>query len=208
MTNAVSTTPPRVRRSQHERSASARFALISATLDCLMEIGIAQTSITEICKRAGLSRGALLHHFPHKNELLVASYMAWLEGKLVTLEARLQPAASVRDEVAAWRAQMKETFSMTQEFYWALRNDRDLRERFNAALLTHPVGDDASNHLPRTRIDASHSPELTRYVIACFIRGLCFQELFVRDQATPDRAFEHFVDMLGAFLDQPGADPA
>ncbi|WP_431825642.1 TetR/AcrR family transcriptional regulator [Burkholderia sp. F1] len=208
MTNAVSTTPPRARRSQHERSASARFALISATLDCLMEIGVAKTSITEICKRAGLSRGALLHHFPHKNELLVASYMVWLEGKLATLEARLQPAAGVRDEVAAWRAQMKETFSMTQEFYWALRNDRDLRERFNAALLTHPVGDDASDHLPRTRIDASRSPELTRYVIACFIRGLCFQELFVRDHAIPDRAFEHFVDMLDAFLDQPSADSA
>lgn len=199
-------TPPSVRpprRSQNERSASARLILINATLLCLKEVGLAKTSITEICHRAGVSRGALLHHFPHKNDLLVAAYMAWIEGKLTTLEHLIHEGASVREEVAAWRSHMQGPCSMTLEFYWALRNDDDLRERFNTALLTHTSGDDVSLRLPRTAIDAGSKPSLTRYVIACFIRGLCLQEMFVRDPSTPEQAFDHFVAILSAFTERP-----
>lgn len=200
MTTATPEIPRRVRRPQQERSATARFALITATLACIKDVGLARASITEICNRAGLSRGALLHHFPHKNDLLVASYVSWIESKLLTLDRRIQPGASVADEVGAWRAQMRETFPMTHEFYSALRNDTDLRERFNAALLSHSIGADVSEHIARTRIDDGPSPSLTRYVIACFIRGLCLQELFVRDASIPDQAFEHFIEILSAHL--------
>ncbi|KEZ03308.1 TetR family transcriptional regulator [Burkholderia sp. MSh2] len=202
MTLLTSPATGRQRRPQSERRATTRQALIDATLRCMNEIGLARTSITEICNQAGFSRGALLHHFPHKNDLLVASYVEWLEGKLTSLQQRIHSAASVREEVAAWRIQMQETFSMTQEFYWALRNDEDLRERFNVALLTHSIGADVSTHLPGTSIDNAATPMLTRYVIACFIRGLCFQELFVRDRSIPDQAFDHFVEMLSAFVER------
>ncbi|CAM2139598.1 TetR family transcriptional regulator [Paraburkholderia tropica] len=201
MNNATPNTAPRVRRTQHERSTAARVALINATLACLAEVGLAKASISEICQRAGLSRGALLHHFPHKNELLVAAYVAWISGKLDTLEQRIENGASVRDEVRVWRAQMRETFPMTQEFYGALRSDADLRERFNAALLTHSIGDDMRHHPANTRIDQSPAPWLTRYVIACFIRGLCLQELFVRDASVPDQAFDHFIEILSAHIE-------
>ncbi|TCW84316.1 TetR/AcrR family transcriptional regulator [Burkholderia sp. SRS-46] len=200
MTTATSSATHRHRRPQSERRAATRHALINATLRCMKEIGLAKTSITEICNQAGFSRGALLHHFPHKNDLLVASYIEWLEGKLASLQQRIHVTATVREEVVAWRTQMQETFPMTQEFYWALRNDDDLRERFNAALFTHSIGADVSAYLPSTSIDDTETPMLTRYVIACFIRGLCFQELFVRDRSIPDRAFDHFVDILSAFV--------
>lgn len=203
MTNTTSDTANPVRRPQHARSSAARYALVNATLECLRDIGLARTSISEICQRAGLSRGALLHHFPHKNELLVASYVTWIDSKLNTLEQRIEAGASVQDEVRAWRAQTRENFPMSQEFYWALRNDADLRERFNAALLSHTIGADMTRLPAHTRIDASPEPSLTRYVIACFMRGLCLQELFVRDPSIPDQAFEHFTAMLSAYIEQP-----
>lgn len=203
MTNTTSDFTKPARRPQHARSAAARHALIHATLACLKDVGLARTSISEICQRAGLSRGALLHHFPHKNELLVASYVTWIDSKLNTLEQRIETGASGRDEVRAWREQMRENFPMSQEFYWALRNDADLRERFNAALLSHTIGADMARLPAHTQIDASAQPSLTRYVIACFMRGLCLQELFVRDPSIPDQAFEHFTAMLSAYIDQP-----
>ncbi|KAB0639684.1 TetR family transcriptional regulator [Burkholderia stagnalis] len=202
MTSATSSATGRHRRPQSERRATTRHALINATLRCMKEVGLAKTSITEICSQAGFSRGALLHHFPHKNDLLVASYIEWLEGKLASLQQRIHSTATVREEVVAWRTQMQETLPMTQEFYWALRNDDDLRARFNAALLTHSIGADVSAYLPNTSIDNTATPMLTRYVIACFIRGLCFQELFVRDQSIPDQAFDHFVEILSAFVER------
>ncbi len=53
-----------------ERSLRTREALLDATIDCLIERGYAGTSTGEVCARAGLSRGAQLHQFRTKAELL------------------------------------------------------------------------------------------------------------------------------------------
>ncbi|MGH7916302.1 MAG: TetR/AcrR family transcriptional regulator [Candidatus Binataceae bacterium] len=58
---------------QEERSAETRRKLLDATLECLSEYGYAGTTTTEIARRAGVSRGAQLHHFPHKKELVVSA---------------------------------------------------------------------------------------------------------------------------------------
>lgn len=47
-----------------------REALLDATIACLIELGYARTSTVEVCARAGLSRGAQLHQFKTKAELL------------------------------------------------------------------------------------------------------------------------------------------
>jgi len=58
------------RRTQEERSAATRARLLDATLECLSELGYARTTTTEIAERGGVSRGAQLHHFPTKAELV------------------------------------------------------------------------------------------------------------------------------------------
>ena len=63
----------RLRRTQEERSSSTRTRLMEATIECLLELGYAGTTTTEIARRAGVSRGAQLHHFPTKAELLAAA---------------------------------------------------------------------------------------------------------------------------------------
>lgn len=61
------------RRTQAERSATTQERLMKATVACLIQHGFDGTSTTEICRRAKVSRGAQLHHYPTKNELLVAT---------------------------------------------------------------------------------------------------------------------------------------
>ena len=63
----VTRTPQAVRR------ARTRTRLLDATVDCLAELGYAKTTTTEVCRRAGVSRGAQLHHFPTKAELVAAA---------------------------------------------------------------------------------------------------------------------------------------
>jgi len=58
---------------QEERSAETRQRLMDATVECLFERGYAGTTTTEIATRAGVSRGAQLHHFPKKDELVVSA---------------------------------------------------------------------------------------------------------------------------------------
>ena len=50
-----------------------RLRLLEATVECLVERGYSGTSTTLVSERAGVSRGAQLHHFPTKNDLVVAA---------------------------------------------------------------------------------------------------------------------------------------
>lgn len=61
---------PKKRRTQAERSAGTRAKLMAAAIDCLLERGYAGTTTTEVARRAGVSRGAQLHHFPTKEKLV------------------------------------------------------------------------------------------------------------------------------------------
>jgi len=68
------------RRAKH--SADTRHALISAARGLWGQRGSGATSLDEICARAGLTKGALYHHFRNKEDLFLAVY-AQVEDDLV-----------------------------------------------------------------------------------------------------------------------------
>src|SRR3954451_13223803 len=61
----------RVSRSQEERTSATRARLIEAALDLLLSKGYAAATTVDIAARAGLTRGALAHHFDSKDMLVV-----------------------------------------------------------------------------------------------------------------------------------------
>jgi len=74
--------PRHPRRTQAERSARTRQRLLDAALVCLAERGYTGTTTTEVAERAGVSRGAQLHHFPTRSELVVAACEHLVERRL------------------------------------------------------------------------------------------------------------------------------
>jgi len=60
-------------RKEQERSRVTRQRLMEACVECLVELGWAGTTTTVVAKRAGVSRGAQLHHYPTRAELVVAA---------------------------------------------------------------------------------------------------------------------------------------
>src|ERR1700761_9471426 len=70
------------RESQADRSARTRGALLVAAGELFAEQGFAATSRDEIAARAGVTRGALYHHFASKTEV-AASVVEELEAELV-----------------------------------------------------------------------------------------------------------------------------
>src|ERR1700712_2169365 len=94
-------TQPSSRRSQAERSAATREALLDATLKCLVEDGYAKTTTARGAERGGLSRGAPLHHFQTRDALLAAAaeHLTQKRGEHLTRAVAALP-ASGPDRVA------------------------------------------------------------------------------------------------------------
>lgn len=59
------------RRKQSDRSAAMRERLLAATLESLAEDGYTGSTLSSIVRRAGVSRGAQVHHYPNKQALMI-----------------------------------------------------------------------------------------------------------------------------------------
>lgn len=70
--NAI--TPPRPsRRTQAERSETMRARLATAAYEAVAEGGLKALRLRAVAEGAGVSQGALLHHFPDKSTLILAA---------------------------------------------------------------------------------------------------------------------------------------
>jgi AcrR family transcriptional regulator len=66
------------RRTNAERTAQTQRGLMEATIDCLFRLGFGATTTHVVAEAAGLSRGAMVHHYPTKADLMVAAVRyAW-----------------------------------------------------------------------------------------------------------------------------------
>lgn len=63
-----------------EKGKYSKNKILDAAMECLKIKGIERTTINEICKKAGLTRGAFYHHFDNKQHLLSDLFKRWLEG--------------------------------------------------------------------------------------------------------------------------------
>jgi AcrR family transcriptional regulator len=125
-------TGTRTHRTQAERSERTRAQLLESTIECLLDLGYAGTSVNEICKHAGLSRGAQQHHFATKAELM-AHALEYLVTKLgdQVMDA-VQQLADDPDRVAKGIDLLWQSFSGTlstaaMALWVAARTDPELR---------------------------------------------------------------------------------
>jgi AcrR family transcriptional regulator len=70
---------------QQQRGEETRACILERAQECFAQKGYDATSVAEICRRAGVTKGALYHHFPSKQSI----FMALLEEWLATLDAQL-----------------------------------------------------------------------------------------------------------------------
>src|SRR5947207_4410833 len=61
---------------QHQRTEATTAALVEAARDLFAEDGYAATSLDAVVSKAGLTKGALYHHFAGKRELFAAVFAA------------------------------------------------------------------------------------------------------------------------------------
>jgi AcrR family transcriptional regulator len=122
------------RRTQAERTAATRTALLDSTIDCLIEVGYARTTTTLIAERAGVSRGAQLHHFPSKAALVAEAVDHLARRRVEEARREVEKLPSGGDRVRTtldliWEGQVGALFDASVELWVAARTDPELREK-------------------------------------------------------------------------------
>jgi AcrR family transcriptional regulator len=138
VSESVSTVKPRNRRTQEERTASTRGKLISAAIDCLARMGFADSTTAAIAEAAGTSRGAMLHHFPSKDELLIAVVEDVLDDSLSDYGKQLMAIPDPRERLLAtpelaWKGILTLGYMAWLEIWLGTRANAILAEQFRAA---------------------------------------------------------------------------
>jgi TetR/AcrR family transcriptional repressor of bet genes len=76
-------------KTQNRDPKRNRQVLLKATLDSVAEVGIAETTVSAIIHRAGLSRGMIHLHFGGKDGLLTAAAAAFSDEYYVEMDRQL-----------------------------------------------------------------------------------------------------------------------
>ncbi len=193
------------RVSQEERTRAMRQRLLEATVQCLAEYGWSGTSTTLVSQRAGVSRGAQLHHFPTKNDLVVAAveHLA-----LVRRDELAEVAAQLPTGPRRTRAVLEmlgdhftsDVFSAALELWVAARSDPALLaalgpfERITGRethkLTVEMLGADESQPGARELVQATLD----------LIRGLGLANTISNDRARRSRILDRWADVLDADL--------
>ena len=131
--------PERARRTQAERRAVTRAALLDATIECLAEEGYVNTTTRRIAERAGVTPGALQHHFATKTELLGdarrhlgSRFAQEVLGHGSAELAPIQPRTE-RFLDHMWDLLKGSLFQAAVELWVAARTDTELRQTLNEA---------------------------------------------------------------------------
>lgn len=119
-------------RTQEERSAAMRERLLDATIDCLVEYGYSGTTTTRVAERAGVTRGAQVHHFPTKTDLVTAAVRHLAQRRAELAFAEMDRLSESTDPVGdtldlLWEIHQGPLFAASTELLLAARTDPELR---------------------------------------------------------------------------------
>ena len=121
---------------QQRKSIQTRIAILEAAIDCLERCGYARTTTQMIARTARISRGAMLHHYATKQDLVGAlidyTFFRRMEQFIARI-SELSDEARVRDQAGIelyWQSVLTREYAAYLELSVASRTDPELREIF------------------------------------------------------------------------------
>ncbi|MFN3825167.1 MAG: TetR/AcrR family transcriptional regulator [Pseudorhodobacter sp.] len=185
----------RVEKPTQARSIAMREKLIEATLDVIHDRGYRSASTPEFASRAGVSRGALLHHFPTRSDIIIAAMEKLLgdgtrEIRTVAKKVACQD-VSLEDFVEfLWKLFSGRFFYISLEFINEARSDPALRERmFPVVRDFHAALDGIWAEFEKQGEGRPNETRVALNLTVCLVRGMGVQTVLKKDP-------EYFAAML------------
>lgn len=188
---------------QEQKSERARRTICEATVECLAAHGYSETSISRVVERAGVSKGALQHHFPSKEDLM-ASTAAFLLARPVEYSDR-QTSITVRQRLRAFWDRMTNTraYLALLEILIAARTDQVLQARIAGGLKTS-IKEIDEHFLPLYGdLGEDEQDDILLLMTAnrCLMRGLLVERQYGISEARQRQVLERWFDLLAPELE-------
>ncbi|HUD94680.1 TetR/AcrR family transcriptional regulator [Sphingobium sp.] len=192
------------RRTQEERTAQTRLALIDATIAAISDLGYTGASTTLIAEKAGVSRGAMMHHFPTRAALMADVVRHVFDHEMAEYE-ETRVRTGFGDRLYDWPRLLWAVLSRPSgmavlEILQATRSDRDL-----AALVVPMQEAVEQSALGAVRGAFGGDEKLALSVMRLMVwsvRGLSIAERYLPHRAETEDA----VELLSRLLRQAAPD--
>ncbi|TDK43839.1 TetR/AcrR family transcriptional regulator [Antarcticimicrobium luteum] len=190
------------RRSQSERREQTRNALIDATTELLMERGMQGAAVQEICKRAGVTTGAIQHQFGSKTGLIAEVVETLFTSFADDIPAIGEADLSLEERVARvvdhyWSIYGGERYFAVLEILLATRHDPSLmtlvsqyRSRNLSALEHRLLVEFPDVDLPPSELKATVQRMMD------YLRGHALRRLYQSDATLDRQALDHARKMV------------
>jgi AcrR family transcriptional regulator len=207
----VPTAETPARRSQAERSSATREALLDATIASLVEDGYANVTTAGVAERAGLSRGAHLHHFQTRQALVAAAIERLARRRSAEQLAAADALPTGRERVAAgldfiWSNYASPLYQAALDLWTDARTDDELRK---ALVSVERELDRQTLELARRLFpDQAERPDFERLVemAAATARGLALLDTLHPGDDRNSKQWEFCRARLVALFEQGAAD--
>ena len=195
---------PEPERRREQQRLATRERILRAAVDSFQALGYAATTTLEVQRRAGVSRGALLHHFPTRPQLVAAAIAELVRLNDIASREALAEASPDLDPIDRARGALRSivsrpAFGIEMELWMAARSDAELRTHLRKA-------ERAAMRDWQGGLDEMFGPDLVAHpayasVIAVttpMMRGLAV----TRSLTTSTTALERSLDAWAAFARQ------
>ncbi len=190
---------------QAQKSAMTRDRILDAAITCFVELGYTNVTTAKVANAAGVSRGAMLHHFPSKTELIQAA-VEYLHDKLLedytervrSISPKLKGSEFRRAGIDAyWQHLTGDLFTAYHELCVAGRTDselKDILEKSSVKFDTHVQ--ESNKELFKDWEGTGDRFLLAMDVTKFMMEGLAVGQLVVNREERVNRLLDYLADRL------------
>lgn len=196
---------------QQAKSMRVRKEICEATINCLVQFGYGETSLQRVANVAGFSKGALQHHFPSKEDLMVATSDLLLERPFMQPRKSEDLPESVEAALLQnWkRLTNTEAYLALLEILIASRTDLKLQDRIETKLAAwNDELDRLALRMFRSRTGTDEDVVALQTMTRSLMRGLVIQDRYSADPEKTMNLIHRWIDFITPELELRTDHPA
>lgn len=194
---------------QARKSAATRLQILEATLRCFTRLGYFHTTTPAIAAEARLSRGAMLHHFPTRMDVVRAAIAHLHAKRLKAFRDAVESLSPGADRAHAalrahWEQLRHPLYAVFIELQVAARTDPELADVLipAEAAFARELRETAREIVPEWNL-SGHAFEIGYELATCALRGMALK-LFAPGEAGPSEDFFRYLERQLAELARQG----